>query len=88
MQEAPYSNREIDRMMNEINNRFDTQDKTLEKILVQTYKTNGRVTRLEGWKNWGAGAIAILVIIVIPLIVFVFQTSIHQLQTEVNKTTK
>ena len=40
MPDAEYSNREIDRMFSEIKEQLD-------RIEVQTRKTNGRVTKLE-----------------------------------------
>ncbi|MGI9116389.1 MAG: hypothetical protein ACR2JV_01980 [Gaiellales bacterium] len=36
--------------------RLDQIDSTLERILSEATKTNGRVTRLEAWKNRMEGA--------------------------------
>lgn len=67
--ETQYSNRELDRMFSEILSVIKNQDRTLERIEVQTIKTNGRVTNLETeianekiWRSgilgrmWGIGA--------------------------------
>lgn len=44
MPEVEYSNREIDA-------KFDKIMETLHRIEAQTIKTNGRVSRLEIWKE-------------------------------------
>lgn len=51
--EQPYSNREIIE-------KFDHIKDILERIEVQTTKTNGRVTKLEGWRNYVSGIAACL----------------------------
>lgn len=48
-----YSNRELDRMFEEI-----TQ--TLERIENQTTKTNGQVASLKMWRAYMTGALAIV----------------------------
>jgi len=58
-----YSKREIDIFMVEIKEKLDT-------IIVQTTKTNGRVNLLENWRSYTAGAVAIIVLLVIPIMVF------------------
>lgn len=55
--EQDYSNREIDRMFKDIMD-------TLERIETQTTRTNGRVSALEGQRNWAAGAAAVVVPII------------------------
>lgn len=59
LEEAPYSNRQIERMFDTQKESFDNQlakqsedikkhiDMGLEPVLVQTTKTNGRVSKLE-----------------------------------------
>ena len=80
--DAPYSNREIDSHFQEIK-------ETLSRIESQTTKTNGRVTRLESWKNtsigWTGGVGACLFII-IGLSVFIFKSEINNLSLQEEKT--
>jgi hypothetical protein len=66
--EQPYSNREIESHFQEIKN-------TLERIELQTCKTNGRVTKLESWRSYIAGAITIVTLLggtVIGLSLYVY----------------
>jgi hypothetical protein len=46
--------------------RLDKQDKTLEEILIQTKRTNGRVSKLESWQAYVIGFCACLTIVVLP----------------------
>ena len=54
MNEEPYKNREIREM-------FDDIKSTLLRIETQTTKTNGRVSSLEGSRNWVLGGAAVFV---------------------------
>ena len=71
MNDYRYSNREIKVFFNEIKD-------TLERIETQTTKTNGRVNKLENWRSYLLGGIAIIssivVVIVIPLLDVLIRT--------------
>lgn len=63
-----YSKREQDHFYNDIKERLEKQDGMLTKILEQALKTNGRVNKLEFWRNaigWGFGVIMTIVLFTI-----------------------
>lgn len=84
-----YSNREIDRMFLEI-------QQTLGRIEGQTTKTNGHVAdafreinKLKIWRASNSVAIAIIVVVVIPLCVYIFNRAISRidnLSSRINST--
>lgn len=43
-------------------------DENVEEIKVQTTKTNGRVSILEGWRGEVKGALTIIKVLLIPVI--------------------
>lgn len=45
--DVPYTKREMDFHFDNLNKRFDKQDKVLESICAQTTATNGRVNKVE-----------------------------------------
>ena len=53
----------------------DKTEGTLKTILEQTTKTNGRVNKLEGWKMYLSGGIALFCLIILPVIFFVIKDS-------------
>jgi hypothetical protein len=55
-------------LMQSIKTFHDKTEGTLSSILVQTCKTNGRVTKLENWKQYIAGGIALFCIVGLPLV--------------------
>ena len=61
--DQPYSNREIDFHFKEIK-------ETLERIEVQTTRTNGRVRSLEGWRMYMIGGMAAITLIGVPLLTY------------------
>lgn len=60
MDSNPYSNRELD-------THFSDIKETLARIEEQTIKTNGRVSKLENWRSYTAGAVAIICLVVVPI---------------------
>ncbi len=50
-----------------VNDALNTIQKTLTKVLEQTEKTNGRVSKLENWKAYILGAVAVLTALVLPI---------------------
>lgn len=61
MTDKPYSNREIDAKHGEIL-------KVLNRIEIQTTKTNGKVTQLERKNYIFMGAMSVVLIVVIPIL--------------------
>jgi hypothetical protein len=57
-----------DALLQSIKNFHETTGETLKTILVQTTKTNGRVTKLEGWRSYLAGGIALFCLVGLPMI--------------------
>ncbi|MDQ5930942.1 MAG: hypothetical protein QG674_106 [Patescibacteria group bacterium] len=63
--DSNYSKREQDHFFTDIKERLEKQDAMLIKILDQATKTNGRVNKLEFWRNaigWGFGVIMTIVL--------------------------
>lgn len=70
MSDIPYANRELDEKFNDIK-------ASLDRIEVQTRKTNGRVDKLEAWRWFLGGGLAILSFIVVvsaAIITVIIQT--------------
>lgn len=65
MHETPYSNRELDE-------KFDDIKNSLDRIEVQTSKTNGSVASLKIWRAYLTGGLAVVLFLVtsiaIPLL--------------------
>lgn len=60
--EQDYSKREIDEFMKDIKD-------TLQRIEMQTTRTNGRVSSLENWRGFITGGLAILTVLVVPVFI-------------------
>ena len=56
-----------DALLESIKTFHDKTEGTLSSILTQTCKTNGRVSKLEGWKMYMSGGIALFCIVGLPL---------------------
>lgn len=73
MQEEQFSNREIREMFKDI-------QLNLTRIENQTLRTNGRVSSLEVWKGYTAGAVAVIILIGLPILGWVLLEVINLLQ--------
>ncbi len=56
---------------------FKNIDEKLDTIHEQTLKTNGRVTKLESWRGFITGGLAILAVLVIPVLLLVISQYIN-----------
>jgi len=78
MDDKDYTKRETDLLMksikDHIDERFDELSTKADRIESQTIKTNGRVTKLEGWKNWIGGGLAFITVVVIPFCLWFIST--------------
>lgn len=85
--ESEYSKREIDLIVEGIKTHIDekdsVQDEKLDKILIQTTKTNGRVSNLENWRSYLVGAWAVISLIVIPTLTFIYFQDKYSLEEQV-----
>jgi hypothetical protein len=74
--DQPYSNREIDLLFKNIKDVTVEQTQELMRVLRriedQTTKTNGRVSLLENWRSYITGAVAIFILIVLPMLIWQF----------------
>lgn len=61
--EVNYSNRELDHMFEDIIN-------ALNRIEGQTTRHNGRMSKMEAWRNFMLGGMAIISFLVIPMITY------------------
>lgn len=58
---------------------------TLGEIKTQTTKTNGSVTSLRLWRSLIVGGLTIIVLLVLPLITYIFNTKIQHVEARFNQ---
>ena len=66
--EEKYTTRELDHY-------FKDFAATLDRIEIQANKTNGRVNKLEKWQSAIMGGMGVIIVIVFPLLVYVWNSS-------------
>ena len=67
---------------------FSRIEESLHRIEAQTCKTNGRVTKLESWRSYIAGAITIVTVLggtIIGLSLYVYNMQLGSIKTELDK---
>lgn len=73
MSETPFTNREIEKFFQETNKHLvEIKDEHLARIEEQVRKTNGRVGKLENWRAFITGGLAILTLLVVPILLNIF----------------
>lgn len=75
-----YSNRELDRMFEEIKVKLSDQDRVLARIEEQTRKTNGSVSMLKAWRTGLSMCLGLVIFVIIPLLIYSFQLSEQNLK--------
>jgi hypothetical protein len=84
MDQSQYSKRETDLILDGLKRHIDDTlapiTLTLGEIKAQTTKTNGRVTKLEGYKLFLVGAWAMTTFAVIPLVAYIFEGKVSDIE--------
>jgi hypothetical protein len=68
----------IDR--NSVHDSLSSINKTMNEVLEQTKKTNGRVSNLENWRAYILGAVAVLTALVLPIVFMVVNEIISHIK--------
>lgn len=76
MSDQPYSQREL-------NEHFRVINEKLDNLMKEAKRTNGRVSRLEAWRFALGLCITLIGLVVLPLIVYSFNVSVDNVQTQV-----
>lgn len=66
MNDVPYSKREIDNLHKSLHDKLD-------EIFHEVKRTNGRLSKLEVWRSFISGGLAILMALVVPTIIWIIK---------------
>lgn len=80
MADKNYSKREFDHYFKDIGDQLDKQDASLVRIENQTLATNGRVSKLEWWRNaviWFLGILWTALLILTPFVIKTIRSQIN-----------
>lgn len=71
-----YTKREQDLMFNSIHEKLDEVLKGIE--------TNGKTTiSLQLWRSWMAGGMGIIVLLVFPLLIYIFSSKVNDVEAKI-----
>lgn len=76
---------EIMRAIGNIEGSLKALDKSVSDLSGGIKIQNGRLGKLENWRSYILGAIAIFSFIVMPLIVYIFKSSVENVKAEITK---
>lgn len=73
-----YRNREIDEKFNAVHAKLDSILTVASDTKDQAIKTNGRVNKLESWKSFMQGGLAIVTILLVPVLLLLIQIKLSK----------
>lgn len=74
-----YNESALDILFKNITEKFDSVHKKLDEILDQTTLHNGRMSKLELWRSYITGGLAVIIMLLVPVVISLL-TSIAKAQ--------